>query len=313
MNITRHPIVCEICPRMQGAFVRVQTSAPTTEAKWVHAGCAKSHGMNYVDEESKNMIEDLTVLKQFFKAQGISCALCKGTMGAFHQCREEGCAKWFHLTCARSSGKCSIQYGENCEGFHDPETLIHEPWTLACPSHSKIDSGALQEGILPNLSVEQLIAIAESYPPEPLPPKLFTKMTANERKEYWSDKENLLAFFGRVVASVEGIKCAVCEYPADPSIDKRCDKCGVFSHAGCTDPARGERATCLTCRFIEESSRDANYEIPRCYMCCHPNSVGPLVRATAKPVSMKKWKTKSASFQRSTFGKNKFCHALCGL
>ena len=313
LKITRHPIVCELCPRRQGAFVQVQSSAPTTKAKWVHVGCAKWHGMNYVDEESKNMIEDLTVLKQFFKAQGISCSLCKGTMGAFHQCREEGCAKWFHVTCARSSGKCSVQHGENCEGYHDPETLSHDPWTLACPSHSEIDSAALQEGIPPSLSVEQLIAIAESYPPEPLPPKSFTKMTANERKEYWSDKENLLAFFGRVLASLDGVKCAVCEFPADPIIDKRCDKCGVFSHADCTDPARGERATCLTCRIIEESSHDANYEIPRCYMCCHPNSVGPLVRATAKPVSMKKWKTNSVSFQRSTFGKNKFCHALCGL
>ncbi len=313
LKITRHPIVCELCPRRQGAFVQVQSSAPTTKAKWVHVGCAKWHGMNYVDEESKKMIEDLRVLKQYFKAQGISCSLCKGTMGAFHQCREEGCAKWFHLTCARSFGKCSVQHGENCEGYHDPETLSHESWTLACPFHSEIDPEAFQEGILPSLSVEQLIAIAESFPLGPLPPKSVTEMTANERKEYLSDKENLLAFFGRVMASLEGSKCAVCEFFPDPSIDKRCDKCGVFSHADCADPAREERATCLCCRFVEECTHDANYEKPRCYMCCHPNSVGPLVRATAKPLSMKKWKTNPASFQRSTFGKNKFCHALCGL
>lgn len=312
LKITRHPIVCELCPRRQGAFVQVLSTAPTSKARWVHVGCAKWQGMNYVDDE-KNIIEDLTELKQFFKAQGISCSLCKGTMGALHQCREEGCEKWFHLTCARSFGKCSVQHGENCEGYHDPETLSNPPWTLGCPSHSEIDPDAVQEGILPSLTTEQLMAIAESYPPEPVPPKSFTKMTATERKEYWSDKEKLLEFFGRVTASLDGDKCAVCEFPPDPIIDKRCDKCGVLSHADCADPARGERATCLTCRFTEAHSNDTTYEEPRCYMCCHPNSVGPLVRATAKPISMKKWKTNLPSFQRSIFGKNKFCHALCGL
>jgi len=312
LKITRHPIVCELCPRRQGAFVQVQSAAPTTKAKWVHVGCAKWQGMNYVDDE-KTMIEDLTELKQFFKAQGIPCSLCKGTMGALHQCREVGCEKWFHLTCARSFGKCSVQHGENCEGYYDPETLSNPPWTLACPSHSEIDPDAVQEGILPSLSTEQLVAIAEAYPPEPAPPKSFTKMTATERKEYWSDKEKLMEFFGRVTASLDGDKCAVCEFPPDPNIDKRCDKCGVLSHADCADPARGERATCLTCRFTEANSNDTTYEEPRCYMCCHPNSVGPLVRATAKPISMKKWKTNLPSFQRSIFGKNKFCHALCGL
>jgi hypothetical protein len=313
LKITRHPIVCELCPRRQGAFVQVQSSVPTPKAKWVHVGCAKWQGMNYIDNGRKDMIEDLTVLKQFFKVQGIPCSLCKGHMGALHQCREKNCQKWFHLTCARLSGKCSVQHGENCEGYHDPETLSNPPWTLACPSHSVIDLDSSQEESIPYLSVEQLIAIAESYPPEPVPPKSFNRMTAPERKEYWNDKAKLLEFFGRVMPSLEGAKCAVCELPADPNIDKRCDKCGGFSHAECSDRARGERATCLTCRSTEHCSNDLNYEAPRCYMCCHPNSIGPLVRATAKPVSMKKWKTNMAAMQRSSFGKNKFCHALCGL
>ena len=256
------------------------------------------------------MIEDLTELKQFFKKQGIPCALCKGNFGALHQCREEGCEKWFHLTCARLFGKCSVQHGENCEGHYDPETLSHPPWTLACPDHSEIDQESFREG---SISVEQLVAIAESYPPEPLPPKTFTKMNAIERKEYWSDQDKLSKFFCKVLASLEGDKCAVCEYPPELNFDKRCDKCGLFSHAECADPARGERATCFTCRFTEENSSDINYEDPRCSMCCHPNSVGPLVRATAKPLSMKKWKLNLPALQRSTFGTNKFCHALCGL
>ena len=89
-----------------------------------------------------------------------------------------------------------------------------------------IDLDSSQEESIPYLSVEQLIAIAESYPPEPVPPKSFNRMTAPERKEYWNDKAKLLEFFGRVMPSLEGAKCAVCELPADPNIDKRCDKCG---------------------------------------------------------------------------------------
>jgi len=311
MKITRHPIVCELCPRRQGAFVHVQTLVPAKKAKWVHVGCAKWQGMNYVDVELKDEIEDLTTLKQHFKYQDIKCTLCKSGIGAFHQCREEGCEKWLHLTCARSLGKCSVQHGENCEGFYDPETLDHPPWSLSCAEHSEVDPESVKEG---SLSPEQLVAIAESYPPEPLPLKLFNKMNATERKEYWSDRENLAEFFEKVMTSLEGAKCALCEMPADPTIDKRCDTCGDFSHADCADPLRGESATCLTCRFTEENANTRHYEEPYCHMCSHPNqSGGPLVRTVAKPVSMKIWKGASLKFQKSIFGKNKFCHALCGM
>ncbi len=152
----------------------------------------------------------------------------------------------------------------------------------------------------------------QPHPPEPVPPKTFSKMNGLERKEYLSDKQNLANFFGKVMTSLEGAKCALCELPADPKIDKRCDKCGIFSHADCADPARGEGSTCFLCRFIEDNSNDSQYEVPKCHMCCHPNN-GPLVRTLAKPLSMKKWKLNMNAFQRSNFGNNKFCHALCGM
>eukprot|EP00579_Thalassiosira_antarctica_P012019 CAMPEP_0201920508 /NCGR_PEP_ID=MMETSP0903-20130614/9110_1 /ASSEMBLY_ACC=CAM_ASM_000552 /TAXON_ID=420261 /ORGANISM="Thalassiosira antarctica, Strain CCMP982" /LENGTH=1700 /DNA_ID=CAMNT_0048457283 /DNA_START=28 /DNA_END=5130 /DNA_ORIENTATION=- len=314
VKITRHPIVCELCPRRQGAFVQVQTLQPAKKAKWVHVGCAKWQGMNYVDIELKDKIEDLTTLKDHFKIQSSACTLCKSSIGALHQCRVEGCDKWLHLTCARSLGKCSVQHGENCEGFYDLESIDHPPWTLACPKHSEIadDPESIKEG---SLTTEQLVAIAESYPPEPIPAKPFYKMNATERKEYWSDAENLEEFFEKVLPSLDGAKCALCEMPADPSIDKRCDKCGVLSHADCADPARGDRATCLTCRFTEKNAnRLRNYEEPKCHMCSHPNaSGGPLLRSFAKPVSMKVWKGSALRFQKSIFGKDKFCHALCGM
>ena len=308
-KITRHPIVCELCPRRQGAFVQVETLVPTKKAKWVHVGCAKWQGMNYVDVEQKDKIEDLTAIKQYFK--GVECSLCKGSFGAMHQCREEGCEKYIHLTCARNYGKCSVQHGENCEGYYDPDTLEHPPWSLACPKHSDIDPESIKKN---SLSKDQLAKLAESYPPEPVPPKPFYKMNAAERKEYLSDHENLKTFFEKVMESLVGAKCSLCEGVADPNIDKRCDKCGVFSHADCADPNRGEGATCLTCRLIEEKSHETNFQEPRCHMCVHPNqSAGPLVRTNAKPVSMKKWKMNPSAFKRSTFGENKFVHAICGM
>ena len=308
LKITRPPIVCELCPRRQGAFVQVATPCTTKKAKWAHVSCAKWSGMDYVDK-SKQRIEDLTPLKEHFKSLGVTCTLCNSGIGALHLCREKGCGKYLHLTCARSFGKCSVQHGENCEGFYDPESLDNPPWTLACPNHSQIDAESAREHCL---SLEQLAAIAKSYPPEPVPPKTFSKMNGLERKEYLSDKQNLANFFGKVMTSLEGAKCALCELPADPKIDKRCDKCGIFSHADCADPARGEGSTCFLCRFIEDNSNDSQYEVPQCHMCCHPNN-GPLVRTLAKPLSMKKWKRNMNAFQRSNFGNNKFCHALCGM
>jgi hypothetical protein len=309
MKITRPPIVCELCPRRQGAFVQAETSGPTDKAKWCHVSCAKWSGMQYVE---KYKIEDLTPLKQFFKAQAVTCVLCNSGVGALHMCREVGCGKYMHVTCARSYGKCSVQHGENCEGFYDAETLDNPPWTLACPKHSKVDPDSAQEGQI-SMSIEQLVAMAKSYPPEPVAPKSFSKMNADERKVYLSDKKNLADFFAKVMNSIDGAKCAVCEFPADPTLDKRCDKCGIFSHADCSDTARGDEATCLICRFNDENITNSRYEVPQCHMCCHPNGIGPLVKTVAKPVSMKKWKANMTAFQRSTFGNNKFCHALCGL
>lgn len=308
LKITRPPIVCELCPRRQGAFVQVETPETTKKAKWAHVSCAKWSGMDYVNG-SKERIEDLTLLKGYFKTLGVTCTLCNSGIGALHPCRKEGCGKYLHLTCARSFGKCSVQHGENCEGFYDPESLDNPPWTLACPNHSEIDAESAREHCL---SLEQLAAMAKSYPPEPVPPKTFSRMNGPERKEYLSDKQNLADFFEKVMTSLEGAKCALCEASADPNIDKRCDRCGIFSHADCADPARGGGATCLLCRFIEDNSNDSQYEVPQCHMCCHPNN-GPLVRTLAKPLSMKKWKLNMNAFQRSTFGNNKFCHALCGM
>lgn len=311
VKLTRHPIICELCPRRQGAFVQVDSLEPTKKAKWVHVGCAKWQGMNYVSAEQKDKIEDLTELKAWFKAEGHVCYLCKSGIGALHQCREKGCGKWMHLTCARSFGKCSVQHGENCVGFFDPQQIDHPPWTLACPDHSSIDPENLKKN---RLTEEQLVTLAETYPPEPEPPKPFTKMNGTERKIYWADCGNLTEFLSKVTLSLEGDRCVLCQELADPNTDVRCPKCGVLSHADCVDPARGKSALCLSCRYKEENEGKADYEEPTCHMCSHSaESGGSLLRSYARPVSMRTWKENRGRFQRSIFGKNKFMHALCGM
>eukprot|EP00984_Skeletonema_dohrnii_P032451 scaffold26657_cov130-Skeletonema_dohrnii-CCMP3373.AAC.2 len=320
---TRPHINCELCPRRHGAFVLVQSPEsanrePTDKpkkAKWVHVSCAKWHGMNYVDIERKDKIEDVTVLKNWFKDAGHKCCLCDSGIGALHQCRHEGCDMWLHLTCGRSIGTCSVQHGENCFGFYDETKLKNPPWTLACPKHSEVDPESIRED---SLSVEQLVSLAKSYPPEPVPPKPFYKMTGAERKEYWADRENLRDFFAKVMSNLSGAKCVICEIGHDPNdtnkANRFCPKCGVFSHAECADPDRGEDGVCYSCRFIDENKISDKFVEPQCHMCnTSALAGGPLVKTDAKPMSMKKWKDNKAAYNRSLYGPNNFCHTLCGL
>ena len=320
---TRPHINCELCPRRHGAFVLVHSPEPGNleptnkprKAKWVHVSCAKWHGMNYVDVELKDKIEDVTVLKNWFKDGGHQCCLCQSGIGAMHQCRHEGCGAWLHLTCGRSIGTCSVQHGENCFGFYDETKLKYPPWTLACPKHSEVDPESIRED---SFTVEQLVTIAKSYPPEPVPPKPFSKMNGAERNEYWADKDNLKEFFRKVVSNLSGAKCAICDIAHDPNdtnnANQFCPKCGVFSHAECADPDRGEDGICYSCRFIDENKVSDEFVEPRCHMCNTSTLAGgPLVKTFAKPLTMKKWTNNKAAFKRSLYGPNNFCHTLCGL
>lgn len=298
---TRTPIICELCPRRQGAFVQCHTAEDSVrKPRWVHVSCAKWIGLNYIDVEKKDMIEDVAPLKQDYRNLGITCVLCKSGIGGMIECRVKGCGKWLHLTCARCVGTCSVQHGENCEGLYPPDAIPFPAWSLACIEHSEVDPESIRKN---SITVEQLRAIAKSYPPEPEPPKPFTKMTAKERREYWADRDNLDAFF----MEIENIKisafCSICCLPA---CDEQCDKCGTFFHAGCV----GTSGKCHGCQYAADKAGLSDFKEPKCKMCY--DSQGPLLGTTAKPTSMKKWKNKAA-FNRSLFGPNNFCHVLCGL
>ena len=147
-----------------------------------------------------------------------------------------------------------------------------------------------------------------------MPQKTFEEMNAAERQEHWSDPESLAGFFDRVQRHVDGGRCPVCDQLADPDVDQRCDRCGALSHADCVDRARGERATCLMCRFVEEWGDDTKEEVPHCHMCRHSAaSGGPLLRTYAKPAKVTPWMKNGERFRKSIFGEDKFCHTLCGM
>ena len=304
------PIVCELCPKKQGAFVEVQMNKPTRKSHWVHTVCAKWHGMTYVDIEIKDKVEDLSLLKSYFKDLNAICYLCQSSIGATHPCREEGCKKHLHLTCARSVGTCSVQHGEGLEGIFKIEDLEHKPWTLACPEHSEVDPESVPEG---SISAEQLVSLAKSYPPEPSPPKPFNKLNGKERIAYWSDKDNQADFFEKVMSSMTGARCAVCDLVVDALADESCRKCGVIFHRNCVygNETQNQTGVCSACRYTDEYRTTDDYEIPKCHMC--NQSGGFLLKSFAKPVSMKSWKKNSSRWRKSLFGENKFCHALCAM
>merc|ERR1712238_419631 len=133
------PIVCEICPVKHGAFTQLDTPKSvfddSFDTKWVHMTCAKWQGLNFVNTRDASLVEDVTLLKQFFRRDNISCCICKGMRGAYLKCRFEGCENYCHITCARESGMCEVVHGDTFDG-----TVPNNPWTLLCPDHSQIDN-----------------------------------------------------------------------------------------------------------------------------------------------------------------------------
>ena len=302
--LTRTPVICELCPRRHGAFVQTETAADSLQKpRWVHVGCAKWSGLDYVDFEKRDMIEDVAPLKAEYQSLGITCALCKSGIGAMHQCRVEGCNKWLHLTCARCVGSCSVQHGENCDGpyGYPVDSIPYRAWSLACLEHSDVDPESIRKN---SITVEQLVAIAKSYPPEPVPPKPFPKLDGKERREYWADRDNLEAFVKKVQSIKASAFCAVCEVS---NCDEQCEICGIYFHKGCV----GANGKCYGCEYTAEEAESANYKAPICKMC--NDRQGPVLKTYAKPVTMKKWKKGKGNINKSLFGPNNFCHVLCGL
>jgi len=322
-------VVCELCPRRSGAFVQAQVperpgKPVDTRARWVHLLCAKWQGLNfvdhYVDGSAVLMVEDVQPLKDHFRISETSCYLCKGMRGSYNQCAHEDCDRMLHITCARSSGVCVINHGID----HTGAVKCDKNWTLFCPEHSTFDPEYTP--IYKPVPLDDLIANSKTFPVEPLPklpPKSFWKMSRNERKEYFEDQEYELEFNNAMleITRTKGRRCELCDSSHNMADEKflECHKCGSFAHEACTVsewqivPLKDKKfkATCTSCLYTEKNTNDENYETPECHMCYV--KTGTLVPAFAKPVTMRKWKTNKRAFSRTLFGKDIWCHPVCGM
>ena len=315
MALSPLPISCELCPRRQGAFLRCQVKClnkkeAETKSKWVHVACAKWQGLQFVDKK-KEIIEDVTTLKRSFRQNEYKCSLCQGMRGTFNFCSEEGCNKAMHVTCARLSGVCLVNHGENHGGL-----LVDDlAWTLKCPEHSNIESCDIPDG---SLSFEQLEAAAKDFPPEPMPeppPKPFDKQSARERKKFLDDPEHEYDFVQEIRKRSQAAKCEVCS--ANPAIDypiNQCSSCNVAVHPGCyVGEWNDVENLCEYCSYMKlnDSTEFVDSEYSHCHMCNQLGGV--LVKSYAKPINRKRWKDNMKGYSNSLFGKRIWCHAICGM
>lgn len=315
------PINCELCPRKQGAFIRTDTSTHAANAdgikvsKWVHVLCAKWQGLNFIDNGKKDCVEDVVDLKLNFRIHGITCQLCQGDRGSFNQCRSPGCKNWIHVTCARAFGRCEVIHGENCHG----EVLLN-PWTLLCPEHSDVvpppDSSTL----------EQLRMWAKEFPPEPEVekpkpkpiPKSFSKLSAQERREFLAIPENEKALVDELLnRKLQGVRCEVCHTIEDEGKNlTRCVCCGIVFCDSCKLPFDDEdieakQFTCQVCKYLEEAkATGTDVEKPKCILCFQPGGWLRMARGTP----MRKWPlNRQREYEKTLFEKRLWVHALCAM
>jgi hypothetical protein len=313
------PIVCELCPVKHGAFTRLDTpmsaSDESSVTKWVHMTCAKWQGLKMVNLRDASLVEDVTLLKQYFRRDNISCCICKGMRGAYHTCRFDGCENHCHITCARESGLCKVVHGDSVDG-----TVPDNPWTLLCPDHSQIDNEEDKNWT----RVEELIRAAKEFPVDPMPPPLikdlkpFNKCTGEDRKVALAVREYEDIFMEDVLSKkFPGVRCEVCDTIEDVNGKNlcRCIDCGCVVCFACefTDDPGQRSFQCHSCRFLagkDDKLIERNQERPKCSLCNQKG--GLLIKAKSKPILKQGfWKNNPSQYEKSLFTKANWAHLMC--
>jgi hypothetical protein len=277
--------------------------------------CAKWQGLNFVDESSPDLIEDVSELKLGFRQLNISCYLCLAERGAMNVCRHAGCKRWIHVTCARAVGTCNVVHGENVKG-----PVEVNPWTLLCPEHSSVPVSEVPKH---SLSTETLISIAQEFPiepkPAPAPIALIPFNTANEieRKALLANKAYEAELLVEItMKKLSGVRCEVCDQAEENGIGlTRCSGCAIIFCASCkldVDCIQGNYK-CPRCIFVETAIKEGRgFTTPSCIACYQQG--GWLRASHARPVSKKSyWKHNPREFEKSLFGRQLWCHTLCAL
>lgn len=326
------PIVCELCPVKGGAFVQVQDENLEKARRWVHVVCAKWNGLYYVQSKAldgKEVIESVDDLKIEFMRSEIKCDICKGRRGSYTKCRVPGCKRHMHVMCARMSGLCNVFHGDNSNG----QINARDAWSLSCMYHSTSESQDTEEGKqqkVDKLSVEELIKLSASFPPEPIPepprPSCdeFHSLDQQQRKKWMEDDEfenTMLRMFSR---RVSGAFCHVCNLQVTDfkEVLLRCAQCLSTVHPECYNgtsagleeakkQSQRGRYYCDACSYVKKmETAGEKYESPRCNMC---NMKGGLLKKAFALPGSKKLKKDPAKFAKTLFRRQIWCHALCGL
>jgi PHD-zinc-finger like domain/PHD-finger len=302
-------IRCELCPLPGGAFVK--TAVPGSEPRWVHVVCAKWSGLEYVDREKWESIEDVTQMKINFRRLRIKCELCLGERGAMVKCTGAGlCKKWFHVTCARASGKMKVTHGENCNGG-----IGQGGWTLSCAVHTNIEIE--QKNIIP---VETMIKFAKELPPEPVPPpepRPFNLLNGADRNAVLADPKYENALMAELLQKrFYGVRCEICD-TVDEEKQIRCTVCLAVFCSSCRmecDDLKKSAFKCVSCRRVEALTKEGveDFETPKCCVCVQIG--GPLRPAFAIPrLRLEFWNTHEKERLRSYFGREAWTHTVCSL
>ena len=214
---------------------------------------------------------------------------------------------------------CEVIHGDDHIGPVDSPNV----WTLCCPDHSTFPDDYVPP--TNKVSLEELVALAKTYPvepkpkPPPPPPKAFGKMSGKERKQRLKDPEYEMEFFEIMEKKNIGMRCEFCNLNEEIGEMVRCSKCSAQHHKFCFEgpsewksSGSGHRAvyTCNSCAYMDENKEEEDFEPPSCHMCF--SKEGALAKCIAKPINLKRWKSNMSSIKKSLFGKQIWCHPVCG-
>lgn len=304
------PVVCELCPRRQGAFLQSKSDdADAVETgRWVHATCAKWQGLDYV--RIPDLVEDVTELKVGFRRLGIVCSLCRGARGGMNKCRMKDCKRWLHVTCARAVGFCEVIHGEDVHG-----KVKDNGWSLLCHEHS--NTGIPKD----KTSIDRLIEIAKEFPPEPepeiipIPPMPFDTATGDERKQLLLNREYENELVVELsVKRTYGARCEVCDMDCSFGVRLKCRTCSIVICEGCSLDIDKTETTfrCPSCAWISRQRSDESIVQPHCVACYQPG--GFLREAYAKPICKRSyWNTHRKEYERTLFARPFWVHGLCAM
>ena len=301
-------LVCELCPRPGGVFVKVQPSSgmllpqwPTPrnqKSRWAHAICAWAQNLSHPTTR------DLSDLFDRFGKEGVRCCLCCDNRGTFTKCASEECSNYMHVTCARDSKLCA--YGMQLEITERDEGCTATQFEVYCEEHSK-KVGPPPEDAVP---VEDLARHAKyGFPFRPFP-----QLSSEQQREALEDPEYETLFIEYLEREPYATKCNVCDADYGKALHRCCvckaGICDICMEATENEYRRSGEILCGGCRHTREKK---SCDAPQCSVCYQKG--GWLRKAIANyteyPKTRMYFEKGGGKLSNTLFGKELFCHTIC--